>query len=104
MTQKPQYSFTLLPGNEVRFWSLSRKAKVRPEYRPIGAERYHSQAATMFAVDHFKETGRILLHDEVKAILMKQTRERRTAREKQELRSRGSVRRRETGEQVEMRL
>src|ERR1039458_3323893 len=69
MTDKPQYSVTFLPCNEVRFWSLSRKAKVKPEYRPMGAERYHSQAAAMFAVTHYKETGRILLHEEVKTTL-----------------------------------
>lgn len=74
MTDKPQYSATLLPGNEVRFLSLSRTAKVKPEYRPMGAERYHSQAAVMFAVDHYRETGKILLHSEVKAILLKQKR------------------------------
>ncbi len=32
---KPQYSVTLLPGNEVRFLSLSRTAKVKPDYRPM---------------------------------------------------------------------
>ena len=74
MTDKPQYSVTLLPGNEVRFLSLSRKAKVKPEYRPMGAERYHSQAAAMFAIEHYRETGKILLHSEVKAILLKQKR------------------------------
>jgi hypothetical protein len=36
MTDKPQYAATLLPGNEVRFLSLSRTAKVKPEYRPMG--------------------------------------------------------------------
>jgi hypothetical protein len=71
MTQKPQYSVTLLLGNEVRFLSLSRTARVKPEYRPMGAERYHSRAAVMFAVDHYRETDKILLHGEVKAILLK---------------------------------
>jgi hypothetical protein len=75
MTDKPQYAVTLIPGNEVRFLSLSRKAKLKPEYRPMGAERYHTQAAAMFAVDHYRETGRILLHGEVKALLRKQKRE-----------------------------
>lgn len=77
---KPQYSVTLLPGNEVRFLSLSRTAKVKPEYRPVGAERYHSQAAAEFAVEHYTSTGRILLHDEVKALLMRRKRERTKAR------------------------
>ena len=40
MHDKPQYSVTLLPGNEVRFLSLSRKAKVKPEYRHMGAKHY----------------------------------------------------------------
>jgi hypothetical protein len=66
---KPQYAVTLLPGNEVRFLSLSRTAKVKPDYRPMAAERYHSKDAE-FAVDHYKATGRILLHAEVKAILL----------------------------------
>jgi hypothetical protein len=74
MTEKPQYSVTLLPGNEVRFLSLSRTANVKPEYRPMGTERYHSQAAAMFAVEHYTETGRILLHSEVRAILLKRKR------------------------------
>lgn len=52
MIDKPQYSVALLPRNEVRFMSLSRRAKVKPEYRPMGAKRYHSQAAAMFAVAH----------------------------------------------------
>jgi hypothetical protein len=104
MHDKPQYSVTLLPGNEVRFLSLSRTAKVKPEYRPMGAERYHSQAAVMFAVAHYRETGRILLHDEVKAIVLKQKRERRTARGKQDSWPGASMRRRETGEQQEMRV
>jgi hypothetical protein len=74
MTEKSQYSVALLPGNEVRFLSLSRTAKVKPEYRPIGAERYHSQAAAMFAVDHYRKTGKILLSNEVKAIVLKRKR------------------------------
>ena len=81
---KPQYSVTLLPGNEVRFLSLSRTAKVKPDYRPMGAERYHSQAAVMFAVEYYRETGRILLHNEVKAILMKRRGERVTKERKHE--------------------
>ena len=72
MSDRPQYSVTLLPGNEVRFLSLSRKAKLKPEYRPMGAEKYHSQAAAEFAVEHYRETGKILLHGEVKSILRKQ--------------------------------
>jgi hypothetical protein len=51
MIEKPQYLVTLLPGNEVRFLSLSRTAKVKPAYRPMGAERHHSQAAALFAID-----------------------------------------------------
>jgi hypothetical protein len=74
MHEKPQYAVTLLPGNEVRFLSLSRMAKLKPEYRPMSVERYHSQAAAMFAVDRYRETGKILLHSEVKAILLKQKR------------------------------
>jgi hypothetical protein len=74
MTHKPQYSVPLLPGNEVRFLSLSRTAKVKPEYRPMGAERYHSQAAAMFAVDHYRKPGKILLHSEVRTILLKRKR------------------------------
>jgi hypothetical protein len=35
-------------------------AKLKPEYLPMGAQRYHSRAPAMFAVDHYKETGRIL--------------------------------------------
>jgi hypothetical protein len=42
----------------------------------MGAKAYHDQAAALFAVDHFKETGRIMLHDEVKAILLKRKKER----------------------------
>jgi hypothetical protein len=103
MTEKPQYSVTILPGNEVRFLSLSRTAKVKPEYRPMGAERYHSQAAAMFAVEHYRETGRILLHDEVKALL-KQKRERKASKHKQGTRPGLSMRRRETGEQQELRV
>ncbi len=85
MIQKPQYSVTLLPGNEVRFLSLSRKAKLKPEYRPMGVERYHSQTAAMFAVEHYRETGGILLHDEVKA-RMKRKREGVTKERKHEAR------------------
>jgi hypothetical protein len=47
----------------------------------MGAERYHSQEVVIFAVDHSRETGKILLHGEVKAILMKQKKERTAARE-----------------------
>jgi len=101
MTEKPQYSVTLLPGNEVRFLSLSRTAKVKPEYRPMGAEVYHSQAAVMFAVDHYRETGRILLHSEVKAILLKRKQDRGIAREKREATPVASMRRQETAEQQE---
>ena len=98
MTDKPQYSVTFLPCNEVRFWSLSRKAKVKPEYRPMGAERYHSQAAAMFAVTHYKETGRILLHGQVKHVLLKQKREPAAT-------TQSSTRRQsEVSEQGEMRL
>jgi hypothetical protein len=104
MHDKPQYAVTLLPGNEVRFLSLSRKAKVKPEYRPMGAERYHSQAAAMFAVDHYRETGRILLHSEVQAILAKWKKEREAAKKRQERRKAPSTRRREAGEQQELRI
>jgi len=76
MTPKPQYSVTLLPGNEVRFLSLSRAAKVKPTYLPRGREVYHSQEAVMFAVAHYEKTGRILLHNEVRAILLRQKKER----------------------------
>jgi hypothetical protein len=101
MTDKPQYSVTLLPGNEVRFLSLSRTAKVKPEYRPMGAERYHSQAAAMFAVDHYRETGKILLHSEVRAILLK----RKAAKQKQEARLGVSISQRTTSRtQTEMRI
>jgi hypothetical protein len=84
MHDKPQYCVTLLPGNEVRFLSLSRTANVKPEYRPMGAERYHSQAAAMFAVNDYRETGKILLHGEVKAILLKQNGKGLTKERKQE--------------------
>ncbi|WP_263353341.1 hypothetical protein [Acidicapsa acidisoli] len=100
MTAKPQFSVTLLPGNEVRFWSLSRKAKVKPEYRPMGAERYQSQAAAEFAVDHYLETGKILLHSEVKAILAR----RRAWKREQESQLRASVRRRSEATQQELRV
>ena len=84
MTIKPQHAVTLLPGNEVRFLSLSRTAKVKPDYRPMGAERYHSQAAAEFAVDHYRETGKILLHSEVKTVLLKRKQERATTKARKE--------------------
>ena len=77
MTDKPQYTVTLLPGNEVPFLSLSRKAKVKPEYRSMGA------------VDHYQESGRILLHNEVRAILLKRKRERVTKERKHDIRDAG---------------
>jgi|CZKL01.1.fsa_nt_gi hypothetical protein len=105
MHNKPQYSVTLLPGNEVRFLSLSRTAKVKPDYRPMGAERYHSQAAAMFAVAHYKETGRILLHEEVKTTLRKRKQNCAGAREKKKSPKVASgYRRNAAGEQGEMRL
>ena len=96
MTPKSQYSVILLPGNEVRFLSVSRIAKVKPVYRPMGAERYHCRAAAMFAVEHYRATGKILLHSEVKAIMLN----RKTAKQKEE----APMRRRQTTGQQEMRI
>jgi hypothetical protein len=77
--------------------------KLKPEYRPTGVEHHHSQTADMFAVDHYKETGRIQLQGEVRAILLKRKRDRKTLRQKPE--SRAPMRRRSSqGERAEMRL
>jgi hypothetical protein len=74
MTKKPRYDVVFLSNNEMRFLSLSRAAKVKPGYLPRGAERYHSQEAVAFAAEHYKATGQVLLHDEVKHILLKRKR------------------------------
>jgi hypothetical protein len=62
-----------LRGNEVRFLSLSRTAKVKPEYRPWVPSDITARPPPR-AVDHYRATGRILLHDEVKAIVLKRKR------------------------------
>ena len=59
--------------------------QVKPEYRPMGAERYHSQAAVVFAVAQYRETGKILLHSEVKAILLKKKAARKNESQKSRL-------------------
>jgi hypothetical protein len=66
----------------------------------MGAERYHSQAAAEFAVGHYRETGKIILHGEAKAIMLKKKRERAEtkAREHDSRPARGAV------QQEEMRL
>jgi hypothetical protein len=65
----------------------------------MGAERYHSQAAALHGVDHYRNTGRILLHSEAQAILAKWKKERQAAKKQQEARSGEPARRWETGEQ-----
>jgi hypothetical protein len=55
----------------------------------------------MFAVDLFRKTGRILLHDEAKAALLRQ---KRSPREEQESRARESARGRSEATQQEMRV
>jgi len=60
-------------GRDVQFSKLS-AAKVRPEYRPVFREEYHSREAACYAAEHYRETGKILLHGEVKAVLKKQRR------------------------------